>query len=201
MVRAVPTDGRIRALHARYAPTGAAFDLVWTHCRIVCSLAEQVLARHRGSGLDERLVRAGALLHDIGVYRLYGPDGVLDGAHYLRHGVLGHELLRGLGLPERLCRFCSCHTGVGLTAEDVVRWGLPIPVRDYVARTREEEIVMYADTFHSKRTPPTFVSPRTAAAELARFGEDKVAAFAAMRSRWGDPDLAAPAAAYGHPVG
>jgi uncharacterized protein len=66
----IPSDARIRALHERYAPTPEAFDLVHTHCEIVCAIAEQLLDR-TASALDRALVRAGCLLHDIGVYRLY----------------------------------------------------------------------------------------------------------------------------------
>src|SRR5688500_10445641 len=96
----IPTDEEIRALHERYAPTIEAFDLVYTHCEIVCKVAERLLARR--PHLDADLVRAGSLLHDIGVYRLYGPGGKLDHASYIRHGLLGHELLRDLGFPDAL---------------------------------------------------------------------------------------------------
>ena len=50
--------------------------------------------------IDIDLARAGALLHDIGVYRLYDDAGNLDGANYIRHGILGYELLQEEGLPE-----------------------------------------------------------------------------------------------------
>ncbi|CAM5663416.1 hypothetical protein SANTM175S_04039 [Streptomyces antimycoticus] len=69
-----PTVDEVRALHEKYAPTREALDLVYTHCEIVCHIAEQLMAR-AGLRLDASLVRAGALLHDIGVYRLYSPDG------------------------------------------------------------------------------------------------------------------------------
>ncbi|PRX92265.1 HD domain-containing protein [Allonocardiopsis opalescens] len=194
----IPTDGEIRALHERHAPTRAAFDLVHTHCRIVCAVAEQLMGRGAAPGVDAALVRAGCLLHDIGVYRLYDASGALDRARYVRHGLLGHELLRGEGLPEALCRFCSCHTGMGLSAEDVRRQRLPIPVGDYLPRTAEEELVMYADTFHSKADPPVFVSAAAYAASVARFGADKAARFAALRKRFGEPDLDALSAVFGH---
>src|SRR5215813_12177153 len=153
----IPTDRQIRALHERYAPTAEAFDLVYTHCEIVCKLAEQLLGSRRAT-LDADLVRAGSLLHDIGVYRLFSPSGELDHANYVRHGVLGYELLRDLGFPDLLCRFCSCHTGGGLSRDDVLRQKLPLPVDDYLAESAEEKVVMYADKFHSKTTPPVFVT-------------------------------------------
>ncbi|GAA0348327.1 HDIG domain-containing protein [Actinoallomurus spadix] len=193
----VPTDEEIRALHERHAPTEAAFELVYTHCEIVCGIAEQLLSGG-APGVDADLVRAGALLHDIGVYRLYDDTGRMDEAGYIRHGILGHELLRDEGLSAVLRRFCSCHTGVGITRDDVRRQELPLPVADYVAESREEELVMYADKFHTKSDPPAFLSAASYAARLRRFGEDKVARFEELRERYGTPDLAPLAAAYGH---
>jgi uncharacterized protein len=190
----IPTDDEIDALHERHAPTPEALEKVRTHCRIVCAIAERLLDRS-GHGLDRALVRAGALLHDVGVYRLAGPDGAEP---YIRHGVLGHGLLAEEGLPDILCRFCSHHTGAGLTRADVRRQRLPLPEADYLAETGEEAAVMYADAFHSKTDPPVFVSADTAAAALARFGPGPAGRFAALRERFGDPDLAPLAAAHGH---
>lgn len=196
----IPADAQLRALHEKHAPTPEALDLVYAHCQIVCGIAEQL---HDGTGtsaggIDIGLVRAGCLLHDIGVYRLYGESGTLDGPNYIRHGVLGYDLLKEEGLPEVICRFASHHTGVGLTREDISRQELPLPPADYLAETGEESLVMYADKFHSKSTPPVLLTPRAYAARVARFGADKVAAFEAMRAVFGDPDLAPFAAAFGH---
>ncbi|MFI1800892.1 HD domain-containing protein [Streptomyces sp. NPDC020379] len=186
----LPTPQEIRALHEKYAPGQEALDVVYTHCEIVSRIAEQLLARD-GQGLDADLVRAGALLHDIGVYRLFDDAGRLDHGNYIRHGVLGHEILRGEGFPERLCRFCSCHTGVGLTRHDIREQGLPLPVADYLAESAEEQLVMYADKFHTKSTPPKFLDADAYASHVRKFGEDKVTAFQALRARFGEPDLAA----------
>jgi uncharacterized protein len=195
----VPDDAAILALHERHAPTPEALDAVYTHCRIVCQIAEQLHARP-GTDADLSLVRAGALLHDVGVYRLYDAAGRLDQAGYIRHGLLGYELLHSEGLPEEVCRFAVRHTGVGLTREDVLRQRLPLPPADYVAETPEEALVMYADKFHTKTAPPAFLTPAAYAAYVRRFGADKVAAFAAMRAAFGDPDLAPLTAAYGQRV-
>jgi uncharacterized protein len=187
----IPGPEEIRALHQKHAPTTEAFELVHTHCEIVWSIAEQLISASR-LDVDDELVRAGCLLHDIGVYRLYGDGGRLDHGNYIRHGLLGHELLAGEGFPEPLCRFCSHHTGVGVTKDDVLRQGLPIPPADYLAVTREERLVMYADKFHSKSRPSAFLSPDAYAAHVRRFGEEKVTAFEALRAEFGDPDLDRP---------
>ena len=193
----IPGDGEIRALHEKYAPGREALERVWTHCVIVCGIAEQIMER-AAPGVDRDLVRAGCLLHDIGVYRLYDEAGRIDFGQYVRHGVLGHEVLREEGFPEEICRFCSCHTGMGLTRADIERQGLPVPPGEYVAESGEERLVMYADKFHSKTTPPAFVSADTYAVHVRRFGADKSALFAAMRERFGEPDLKPLAAEYGH---
>jgi uncharacterized protein len=193
------TDEEILALHEKYAPTPEAFDLVWTHCLIVCGIAEQLQAAS-GLDVDLGLVRAGCLLHDVGVYRLYDAAGRLDHAHYIRHGLLGYELLRAEGFPEAVCRFASHHTGMGLTAADVRQQGLPLPPGDYLAETGEEALVMYADKFHTKSTPPVLLTAAAYAARVRRFGEGKAAAFESMRAAFGEPDLVPFARAYGQRV-
>jgi uncharacterized protein len=195
----IPDDAAVLALHERHAPTPEALDVVYPHCRIVCAIAEQLHASS-GTDADLGLVRAGALLHDIGVYRLYDAAGRLDQAGYIRHGLLGHELLRAEGLPEAVCRFASRHTGTGITRQDVLRQELPLPPADYVAETPEETLVMYADKFHTKTAPPSFLTAAAYAAYVDRFGADKVAAFAAMRAAFGEPDLPPLAAAYGQRI-
>jgi len=198
----VPTDGEILALHEKHAPTARALDEVYTHCEIVGRIAGQLMGQGFPGvdAIDADLVRAGCLLHDVGVYRLYDEAGRLDHASYIRHGVMGHDLLAAEGLAEEICRFASCHTGVGISRDDVIRQGLPLPVADYTARTAEETLVMYADKFHTKASPPRFLTPEEYAASVRQFGEDKVVAFKAMRARFGDPDLTALSDAYGQGV-
>lgn len=197
----IPTAAEIDDLHRRAAPDAASYESVRTHCEIVRRVAEQLVARS-GADVDAELVRAGCLLHDIGVYRLNADaeSGTLGQGHYLRHGLLGHRLLAEEGWPEQLCRFCSCHTGVGLTREDIERQNLPLPPGDYVARTEEERLVMYADKFHSKSSPPKFHTADAYEKIVARFGPGKVDDFRALREHFGEPDVESLAAEYGHRV-
>lgn len=89
---------------------------------------------------------------------------------------------------------------MGLSRQDVISQGLPLPPADYLAETGEETLVMYADKFHSKTSPPVFLTADAYAARVRRFGEDKVAAFEEMRARFGEPDLLALRDVYGHQV-
>jgi uncharacterized protein len=193
----IPSPAEIQALHEKHAPTTEAFALVHTHCEIVWGIAEQLLAAPHLAHLDAELVRAGCLLHDIGVYRLYDTEGRLDHPNYIRHGLLGHQILEAEGFPETLRRFCSHHTGVGLTRHDIESQSLPLPPADYLAETEEERLVMYADKFHTKSRPSVFLSPDEYATHVRRFGEDKVTAFQALRAEFGEPVLTGPVPGFG----
>jgi uncharacterized protein len=79
------------------------------------------------------LIRAGAMLHDIGRVR----------THDLTHTSAGGDILRELGYPEELARIAETHGLGGLTEDEAKKLGLP--PKDYVPRTIEEKIVCLAD--------------------------------------------------------
>jgi uncharacterized protein len=185
----IPSPDEIRTLHKEIAPSAEAFEVVYTHCEIVWEVASQLL----DPSLDAELLRAGCLLHDIGVHLLHGE-------HYIRHGLLGEEWLRSRGFPEVVARFCGHHTGVGLTRDDVVRQALPLPITDFLAESGEERLLMYADKFHSKSTPPVFVTATTYAERVSAFGAGHAARFSEMVREFGEPDLSELARRYGHAV-
>jgi uncharacterized protein len=187
-MKQLPTYDEIVALHKKYAPSQAAFDVVFTHCQIVWEIAEQLIEKS-GLAVDRDLVKVACLLHDIGVYRLYLPNGEIDHPVYIKHGTEGYALLREEGFEEYLCRFASHHTGVGLTEQEILEDHLPIPPADYFAETPEETLVMYADKFHTKTDPPKFMTADTYAEKLAKFGEAKVARFRRFEQEFGAPDL------------
>ncbi len=191
------SDEAIVALHKKHAPSHEAFQLVYTHCEIIWQIARQLIETS-SLRVDTELVKAACLLHDIGVYRLYLPSGEIDHANYVKHGILGYELLKEEGLPEKIRRFASHHTGVGLSREDVVRQRLPLPPADYLAETPEERLLMYADKFHSKSTPPKFLTAAAYEKKVAQFGKGKIEAFRKLQREFGTPDLASLAAKYGH---
>lgn len=197
MAETLPTIEEIEALHHKYAPDQKVFELVWTHCRIVGDIALQ-LAQNSGVEVDSILVRVGCLLHDIGVYSLYGEDGFENAKDYITHGIRGEEVLKSEGFPETIWRFASHHTGAGITKEQIVANNLPLPREDFLAETPEEELVMYADKFHSKSKPPYFNTHEYYTDYVTRFGEEASANFAALTEKFGKPDLAPLIAQYGH---
>lgn len=196
----LPTLKQIEDLHRKYALSDAGFDLVFTHCKIVCEIAEQCITKKQ-LAVDVELVKVGCLLHDIGVYELLDKDGKdREDIHYITHGIRGEAVLKKEGFPEMIWRFGSHHTGVGLTKIDITSQNLPLPVQDYEAETIEEELVMYADKFHSKVTPPCFNTFEYYKQSVAKFGQDKSEKFAQMADKFGVPDLDPLIAKYGHAV-
>jgi uncharacterized protein len=194
----LPTLEQIEALHHKYALSDAGFDLVFTHCKIVSEIAVQCIAS-KGLDVDTELVKVGCLLHDIGVYTLLDKDGKeRPDTHYITHGLRGEAVLKDEGFPEVIWRFASHHTGVGLTKQDIISQNLPLSPQDYEADTKEEEVIMYADKFHSKEIPPCFNTYEYYKRAVARFGQQKAEKFEQMAQEFGVPDLAPLIEKYGH---
>ncbi len=87
--------------------------------------------------VDLELVQQGGLFHDIGRSKTHG----------IEHALVGVEVAKSLGFPDRLVRIIERHIGAGITAREAVRLGLP--KNDYLPLTPEEKIVSYADNLIS----------------------------------------------------
>lgn len=120
------------------------------HCRAVADLSLSI-ARRLSLPLDESVIETAAMLHDIGIFLTSAPDIGCNGSEpYIKHGILGAKLLREEGYPEEIARVAERHTGAGITVEEVISQGLPLPVADYMPQTLLERLVCYADKFYSK---------------------------------------------------
>ena len=100
------------------------------------------------------------------------------------HGRLGAELMRKEG-REDLARICERHTGTGLTAEDIRRQGLPLPLEDFRPETEAEKVICYADKFFSKSHPDAEKTAAQVVKSLAKFGSESPAIFQAWDERYG----------------
>jgi uncharacterized protein len=160
----------------KYFPDPYLFDIIVRHSRLVADKALQVASNLDGVPIDPNFLEDAALLHDIGVCRTVSPKLGCHGIEpYIRHGIIGREILEAEGLPVHAL-VCERHIGVGLTAEDVRSQRLPLPARDMAPLSLEEKIVCFADLFYSKY-PEKIGREKTIAkirSDLARFGEHKV---------------------------
>lgn len=197
----LPSDQQIKKLHRNYAKSDKDFDLIYTHCLIVETIAIQLLDTRPVSGIDRELVHVGCLLHDIGAYDVLEEGRFVKG---VRHGTIGEDILKSEGFSEVVWRFASHHTGVGLTEQDVKDQKLPIPVADYTAKTKEEQLIMYADKFHSKSNPP-FEPPYFCTFDwfrgsIQKFGSDKTAKLDVLAETFGRPNLDVLSKQFGHEI-
>lgn len=172
-------------LLARYLE-GEPFRIVLEHSRHVADLALEVADRLAVSGSDRTFIEEAALLHDIGVCQVHAPElGLHGGNPYIMHGVLGRAILESEGYPLHGL-VCERHTGVGLTCNDIVRQGLPLPHREMCPESLSEQIICFADLFYSKN--PGRLDQRKTAAQvrkkLLRFGVEKVAVFDAWLTKF-----------------
>ena len=112
---------------------------VLEHVKTVERLASHMgeLARRNGYAADSDLITAGALLHDIGRTVTHG----------IEHAVVGADILRRLGIDDRVISIVERHIGAGLDEEDARK--LSLPVKDYVPESIEEKIVAHADNLIS----------------------------------------------------
>ena len=159
-----PEDNELRALLLK-------------HSRQVADKCLETCRKHPELNIDEPFVEAAAMLHDIGVRWCYAPSIFCEGREpYIRHGLIGGELLRSKGLDAYAC-VCERHTGTGLTQEHIISQKLPLPVRDFIPVTLEEKLVCYADKFFSKSSPNNVRTVKEAARSLEKFGNEGVEKF------------------------
>jgi uncharacterized protein len=142
---------KVQALIDKYYPKERPIrNILTTHSSMVRDKALRIAQMHPELNADTHFLEAGALLHDIGIIMTKAPAIDCHGSHpYIMHGVLGYELLKKNGF-NHIARVAERHTGAGLSSEDIQHQGLPLPLRDMLPITIEEQIIAFADKFFSK---------------------------------------------------
>ena len=120
------------------------------------------------------------MLHDIGIF-LTDAEGICcyGDKPYICHGSLGAELMRREGY-ERHALVCERHTGAGLSLKEIVAQQLPVPHREMVPVSMEEQVICFADKFFSKTHLDREKSVEKARHSLERYGQEGVERF----DRW-----------------
>jgi len=180
----------IYKLHQKYAEgenQETILKAVWGHSLIVRDIALELAENliKKGIKIDKGLVEIGCLVHDIGCYRCYEFYGRTEGP-YIQHGVKGYEILKKEGFSEEVAKMAMIHLGVGLVKENVIASKLPLDHKDYIPITLEEELVAYADNFHSK-SGPKFDSFEDSRMKLSKLWPESVVIFDRFRKKFGEP--------------
>ncbi len=105
---------------------------IFEHCKEVAKLAFEISERINAD-VDKRTILLGAFLHDIGRCK----------THSIKHGVVGAEIARKLGVEEKIAKIIERHIGAGIDKNEAKKLGLP--EKDYIPESLEEKIVAYAD--------------------------------------------------------
>ena len=136
----------------RYYQRGTAlYDLLTAHGRQVADKSLAIARSLPHLNPDLEFIEGAAMLHDIGIFKTRAPSIGCDGdLPYICHGFLGREILDGDGLPEAYGLVAERHTGAGITLDNILEAGLPLPKRDMVPVTLEEKIICCADKYYSK---------------------------------------------------
>ncbi|WP_072529840.1 HDIG domain-containing metalloprotein [Bacteroides ilei] len=146
--------------------------ILLVHSRSVADKALAMAAKHPELDFDVQFVEEAAMLHDIGIFMTDAEGIQCFGKYpYICHGYLGAELLRKEGYP-RHALVCERHTGAGITLRNIEEQQLPIPHREMVPVSLEEQLICFSDKFFSKTKLDKEKSIEKARKSVARFGED-----------------------------
>ncbi|MBQ7691464.1 MAG: HD domain-containing protein [Muribaculaceae bacterium] len=180
-----------------YTPGYPDHDILVTHSRQVAQLAV-TLATHYNvqhpeqQPIDTTFVEEAAMLHDIAVFRTYAPGiGCYGDQPYIKHGILGRELLEQLCLP-RHALVCERHTGAGISTDDIVHQHLDLPLRDMLPISLEEKVICYADKFYSKSHISRMKTIDKTRQSLAKFGPGTTQRFEELVQLFGFPSSLPP---------
>jgi uncharacterized protein len=133
-----------------YEPGSESFQILVKHGQQVADKAIDVAKRVPHLKPNFNFINEAAMLHDVGIFETNTPELGCSGKHpYVCHGYLGREILEKKGL-SRHALVCERHVGIGITAEEIKLNHLPLPQRDMIPISIEEQIICFADKFFSK---------------------------------------------------
>jgi uncharacterized protein len=162
-----------------YDPGSKSYQILVKHGRQVAEKAIEAAMKVSYLEPDLNFIKEAAMLHDIGIFETDTPELGCTGKHpYVCHGFLGRKVLDDIGLPLHGL-VCERHVGAGISSEEIIRYHLPLPQRDMVPISIEEQVICYADKFYSKngKTDGDEKSMEDILNGLYRYGPEKAARF------------------------
>ena len=140
----------VDVINKYYKSDSRAYEILIQHGKQVARKALDAAKKVPQLNPDLDFIKEAAMLHDIGMFLTNAAELGCKGKNpYICHGYLGREILERLGLP-RHALVCERHVGVGITVEDINKYALPLPNRDMLPVSIEEQIICFADKFFSK---------------------------------------------------
>lgn len=140
----------INIINKYYTENSELYNILMNHSRDVTCKAIDIAKKHPELNADLNFISEAAMLHDIGIFMTNAPSIKCFGEYtYMAHGYLGSEIMTKEGYPEHAL-VCERHTGAGLMLEEIISQHLPLPHRDMMPISIEEQIICFADCFFSK---------------------------------------------------
>lgn len=144
------STGPIDIIREYYDSGSRTYEILIRHGMLVAEKAVDAAKKVPHLKPDMRFIEEASMLHDIGIFKTDTPELGCSGEYpYVCHGYLGRSILEKAGLL-RHALVCERHLGVGISAADIVKTGLPVPARDMIPLSVEEQVICYADKFFSK---------------------------------------------------
>ena len=160
-----------------YEPGTPLYEILVTHDTSVANKALEIAQMHPEMNLDTGFIYEAAMVHDIGIFMTYAPEIFCEGKHrYICHGYLGSQLMEEEGYP-RHALVCERHTGTGIRKEEIIRHDYPLPHRDMMPVSLEEQLICFADKFYSKKHLEREKPIDKILKGLSKHGEESVVCF------------------------
>lgn len=164
-----------------YEPGSCLHRTLVAHSRQVAQKSLEIAKNLSHLGPDLEFIATAAMLHDIGIFLTRADSIGCRGKHpYICHGYLGRQLLDDQGLDPAFGLVAERHTGAGITLENILQQGLPLPLREMVPLSLEEKIICCADKFFSKHPlhQDRVMTPALIIQELAKIDSGHARRFA-----------------------
>ena len=136
-----------RIIEKYYTPGSKSYEYLVAHGKMVAEKALDIAEKVGWLPPGMQFIEEAAMLHDIGIYLTDAPHLGCTGSYpYIAHGYLGRQIIEDEGYPLHAL-VCERHVGIGLTAAEIREKNLPVPVREMIPITLEEQIICFADKF------------------------------------------------------
>lgn len=169
----------VKIIEKYYDKLSKAYDILICHSKMVTEKALRVAEKVRHLNPDFSFIHEAAMLHDIGIFLTNTPQfGCHGNKPYICHGYLGREIIEKEGFPIHAL-VCERHVGVGISIEDIKKKYLPLPKRDMIPISLEEQIICFADKFFSKNADLLYKEKTVDMIRnsIAKFGDEKLKQF------------------------
>ena len=161
----------INIINKYYKKESSLYNILINHSIDVTNKALDIALKHPELNIDTDFVKEAGMLHDIGIFKTDAASILCFGSEpYITHGTIGSTILNEEGYPKHAL-VCERHTGAGLTLEEIIEKDLPIPHRDMMPISIEEQVICFADCFFSKTHLNEEKSVESIRAKLAKFGD------------------------------